>query len=104
MTIPEHLQVLQPVVLRRHTTGSVLATARLSLLDGGAWQGLVTEDSLLTRVLYKSKNQHRASKHFKKLQQVPIVVMTPTIVPTHPPPPAASKPSTPTRTAAAPDL
>lgn len=70
MTIPDHLQVLQPVVLRHHTTGSVLATARLSLLDGGAWASLVTEASLLARVLYKSKNQHRASKHLKKLQQV----------------------------------
>lgn len=69
MSIPEQLQVLVPVVLQ-HAAGSVLATAQLSLLDGGPWNGLVTEAALLNRVLYKSKNQHRSSKHFKKLQQV----------------------------------
>ncbi len=69
MSIPEQLQVLVPVVLQ-HAAGSVLATAQLSLLDGGAWTALVTEATLLSKILYKSKNQHRSSKHFKKLQEV----------------------------------
>lgn len=67
MTIPEHLQVLQPVALRHGTTAPTLA---IGLGNGGAWATLATEASLLARVLYKSKNQHRASQHLKKLQQV----------------------------------